>query len=123
MAAILNMIFEEYLVEFFIPNNADKNWLLVVPVTALLCFFYTLFFRSFLNLKKLTPFWDKFFIGIAGLCLVIFGLTFIGIYKMQWMVFLLVFTISIALVVNIGVVIKFKHRPASSYWLLILSIL
>lgn len=113
MAAILNMIFEEYLVEFFIPNNADKNWLLVVPVTTLLCFFYTLFFRSFLNLKKLTPFWDKFFIGIAGLCLVIFGLTFIGIYKMQWMVFLLVFTISIALVVNIGVVIKFKHRPAS----------
>lgn len=113
MAALLNMIFEEYLIEFFIPNNADKNWLLVVPVTALLWFFYTLFFRSFLNLKKVAPFWDKFFIGIAALCLVIFGLTFIGIYQMQWMVFLLVFTISIALVVNIIIVIKFKHRPAS----------
>ncbi len=113
MAAILNMIFEEYLIEFFIPNDPTLNWLLIVPVTALLWFFYTLFFRSFLNLKKVAPFWDKFFIGIAGLCLVIFGLTFIGIYKMQWMVFLLVFTISIALVVNIGIVIKVKHRPAS----------
>ena len=113
MAAILNMIFEEYLIEFFIPNNSTLNWLLIVPVTALLWFFYTLFFRSFLNLKKVAPFWDKFFIVIAGLCLVIFALTFLDIYKMQWMVGLLVFTISAALVVNIVVVIKFKHRPAS----------
>ncbi|WP_338815398.1 7TM diverse intracellular signaling domain-containing protein [Bernardetia sp. Wsw4-3y2] len=113
MAATLNMIFEEYLIEFFIPNDPTLNWLLTVPVTALLWFFYTLFFRSFLNLKKVAPFWDKFFIGIAGLCLVIFALTFIDLHKMQWMVFLLVFTISIALVVNIGIVIKFKHRPAS----------
>lgn len=113
MAALLNMIFEEYLIEFFIPNDPTLNWLLVVPVTALLWFFYTLFFRSFLNLKKVAPFWDKFFIGVAGFCLVIFGLTFIGLYKMQWMVFLLVFTITIALGVNVGIVVKLKHRPAS----------
>jgi len=113
MAALFNMIFEEYLIEFFVPNDPTINWLLVVPVTSLLWFFYTLFFRSFLNLKKLAPFWDKFFIGIAVLCLVILGLTFVGFYKMQWMVFLLVFTISIALVINIVIVVKFKHRPAS----------
>jgi serine phosphatase RsbU (regulator of sigma subunit) len=113
MAALLNMIFEEYLIEFFIPNDPTTNWLLIVPITALLWFFYTLFFRSFLNLKKVAPFWDKFFIGIAGLCLITFALTFLDIYKMQWMVGLLVFTISIALVVNIGIVVKLKHRPAS----------
>ncbi len=113
MAALLNMIFEEYLIEFFLQNNPTLNWLLTVPVMSLLWFFYTLFFRSFLNLKKVAPFWDKFFIGIAGLCLVILGLTFIGFYKMQWMVILLVFTITVALAINIVVVVKFKHRPAS----------
>ncbi len=113
MAALLNMVFEEYLIEFFIPNDPKLNWLMVVPVTSLLWFFYTLFFRSFLNLKKFAPFWDKFFIGIAGLCLLIFALTFIELHKMQWMVALLVFTISIALVINIVIVVKVKHRPAS----------
>ncbi len=113
MAALLNMISEEYVVEFFVPNNPTINLLLIVPITSLVWFFYTLFFRAFLNLKKVAPFWDKFFIGLAILCLIIFGLTFIGLYKMQWMVALLVFIITTALVVNIGVVIRLKHRPAS----------
>ncbi|AFM04687.1 7TM-containing protein possibly involved in signal transduction [Bernardetia litoralis DSM 6794] len=113
MAAFLNMIFEEYLIEFFIPNNPAINWLLVVPVISLLWFFYTLFFRSFLNLKKIAPFWDKFFIGIAILCLIILGLSIVGFHKMDLMIGLLIFTISSALIVNIGIVIKFKHRPAS----------
>lgn len=111
-ALFFNLVIEEYLVEFFFRRNPSFNWRLVVPSLSMLWFFYTLFFRRFLNMRENQRTWDYVFIVLGLISLFWFVLSLFGIHHLFWVMVTLLVTMLIALVANLYFVFRLRYSPA-----------